>query len=112
MTADCIVLIYPMKKSVETQLIDFLRSNPSKFASAELQRMPWKNKNQTLATPRSIVRRLEENAEEGGMLQVTYDDHNNAFYNIKEGFQKKEFIDYVRNPLTGQMITTKEYALL
>ena len=76
-------------KSVETQLLDFLKANPSKYASAELQRMPWKNKNGTLATPRSIVRRLEENAEEGGMLEVSYDDHNNAFYNIKSGYEKK-----------------------
>lgn len=101
-----------MKKSVETQLIDFLRANPSKFASAELQRMPWKNKNQTLATPRSIVRRLEENAEEGGMLEVSYDENGNAMYNIKEGFEKKKFVAYVKHPFEDRMITTEEYAAL
>ena len=78
-----------MKKSVETQLIDFLKENPSRWASAELQRKEWRNRNGTLATPRSIVRRLEENAEAGGMLEVSYDDHNNAHYQIKQEHKKK-----------------------
>lgn len=75
-------------KSAESALIDFLRSNPSKYASAELQRMIWKNKNGTTATARSIVRRLEENAEDGGILKVSYDEHGNAWYQIKEGYKK------------------------
>ena len=86
-----------MRKSVETQLLDFLKANPSVWASAALQRMEWRNRNGTLATPRSIVRRLEENAEEGGMLTVSYDNHGNAQYSIKEAFrpkqQKVEFIE-------------------
>ncbi len=77
-----------MKKSVETQLIDFLKENPSRFASADLQRREWHNRNGTLATPRSIVRRLEENAEAGGMLEVSYDNHGNAHYQIKEEHKK------------------------
>lgn len=75
-------------KSVEQSLIDFLKSNPNRFASAELQRMPFKNRNGTLASPKAISRRLQENAEEGGMLEVSYDDHNNAFYQIKEAHKK------------------------
>ena len=78
-----------MKKSVETQLIDFLKENPSVYSSGQLQRMEWRNRNGTLSTPRSIVRRLEENAEAGGMLEVSYDDHNNAHYQIKQEFKKK-----------------------
>ena len=81
-----------MKKSVETQLIDFLKENPSRWASADLQRREWRNRNGTLSTPRSIVRRLEENAEAGGMLEVSYDDHNNAHYSIKSEFKKREQI--------------------
>ena len=79
-----------MKKSVETQLIDFLKENPSVWASGTLQRHEWRNKNGTLATPRSIVRRLEENAAEGGVLQVSYDSHGGAQYQIKQEYRKKE----------------------
>ena len=101
-----------MKRSVSQQLIDFLKANPSVFSSGDLQRREWRNKNGTLATPRSIVRRLEENAIEGGVLQVSYDAHGGAQYQIKDKYKKKEIIDYVRHPFTGKMITTKEYALL
>lgn len=79
-----------MKKSVEQQLIDFLKANPSVYSSGQLQRMEWRNKNGTLATPRSIVRRLEENAMEGGVLQVSYDAHGGAQYQIKAEHKKKE----------------------
>jgi len=74
-------------KSAEQSIIEFLKNNPSKYASAHLQRMLWKNKNGTNATPRSIVRRLEENTctKENplGILEVSYDEHNNAWYQIK-----------------------------
>jgi len=73
-------------KSAETSLIDFLKANPSWFASAELQRMFWKNKNGTNAAPRSIVRRLEENTP--SFLEVKYIG-GNAHYKIKEEHKKK-----------------------
>lgn len=86
-------------KSAETQLIDFLKANPSVFASAQLQRMFWKNKNGTIASPRSIVRRLEENTctKENplGVLEVSYIG-GNAHYQIKEEHRKKEqTVDYI-----------------
>jgi hypothetical protein len=99
-------------KTAEDRLIDFLRANPSKYASAELQRMTWANKNGTTATPRSIVRRLEENAGPDGILEVSYDEHGNAWYEVKQEHVKKEIMEYVRHPLTGERITTQEYALL
>ena len=74
-------------KSAETQLIDFLKANPSVFASAQLQRMFWKNKNGTLASPRSIVRRLEENTP--SLLEVSY-INGNAHYRIREEHRKRE----------------------
>lgn len=111
-----------MKKSAEDRLIDFLKANPSRFASAELQRMTWVNKNGTAASPRSVVRRLEENTYHevsttqhkqnlDGVLLVSY-ENGNAYYQIKEGHEKKEFVAYTRHPLTGERITTAEYALL
>ena len=54
-----------MKPSVPQQLLTFLETNTGTFASGELQRMTWLNKDRTNATPRSIVRRLQELAEDG-----------------------------------------------
>lgn len=86
-------------KSAETQLIDFLKANPSVFASAQLQRMFWKNKNGSLASPRSIVRRLEENTytpdNPQGVLEVSYVG-GNAHYRIREEHRKKvQHVDFI-----------------
>ncbi len=52
-------------KSVEQQLLDFFRTHSTeRYPSGELQRMVWSNKNGTIATPRSVVRRLQELCEE------------------------------------------------
>ena len=110
-----------MKKSAETLLLDFLKANPSKWASGDLQRREWRNKNGTLATPRSLVRRLEENTfwetdtqahkkNLNGILIATYQD-NTTYYQIKEGHEKKETINYIVHPLTGQRMTTQQFAL-
>lgn len=81
-----------MKKSVETQLIDFLKSNYQWFSSGDLQRRPWFNKDGTLATPRSIVRRLEENTyteqNPTGILEVDYGNKGAAQYRIKQEHRK------------------------
>lgn len=88
-----------MAKSAESNLIDFLKSNPSKFASASLQRMEFRNKNGSLASPKAISRRLQENAEgEHAVLEVTYDDHNNSYYQVKqEHVKKKQVVTYLPN---------------
>lgn len=105
-----------MKKSVETQLLGFLSTNPSVWASGTLQRMEWFNRNGTLATPRSIVRRLEENTctpdNPKGVLTVTYDPHGAAQYQIKQEHIYKKPVYYVPHPITGVKITTEEYAAL
>lgn len=81
-----------MKKSVETQLMDFLKSNYAWFSSGELQRRAWENKDGTLATPRSIVRRLEENTctelNPTGILDVEYGNKGAAVYRIKQEHRK------------------------
>ena len=93
-------MVLVMKKSVEQQLLDFLAANPSKWASGDLQRREWRNKNNSLATPRSIVRRLEENTywetdtaqhkkNLNGILIATY-ENNTTYYQIKEDHEKKE----------------------
>lgn len=85
-----------MKKSVEAQLLDFFRENSKQvFASGDLQRRQWFNKNGTLAMPRSIVRRLQELAEEGKIQQVG--DMAHAKYSLNAEVVKpkmKQVISY------------------
>ena len=81
-----------MNKSAEQSIISFLKENPQKYASAELQRMIFKNRNGTTAIARSLVRRLEENTRTQenptGVLEVSY-VNGNAYYQISEGQKKK-----------------------
>ena len=76
-------------RSAEQNILEFLKNNPSVFAAAELQRMSFRNRNGTLASPKAISRRLQELAEQG-ILDVTYDHKNHAHYSIKEEHRKKE----------------------
>lgn len=81
-----------MNKSAEDNLVDFLKSNPGWYSSGALQRMPFKNKNGSLATPRTLVRRLQENAEgEHAILEVKYEGRT-TFYRIKTAHIKKKQI--------------------
>lgn len=74
------------------RLHSFFRAHAGEvFASGDIQRMEWRNKNATLATPRSIVRRLEELTEEG-ILKVEYKERNHAFYSF--GDKMRTIYDY------------------
>lgn len=75
-------------KTASENLIDFLKNNPSAYASGDLQRMIFKNRNGTTATARSLVRRLQELAEQN-IIDVTYPDNKNAYYQIREEHKKK-----------------------
>jgi len=67
-------------KSVSEQLRDYLQSvAPTQVSSGDLQRMTWTNKDGTLAVPRTVVRRLQELAEEG-TLTVETKKKNHAWY--------------------------------
>ena len=91
-------------KSVSTQLEDFLRSHKGEvFASGDLQRMSWSNRNGSLATPRSIVRRLEELAEEG-VIKVEYKERNHAHYTYGERKTLRWVFDEVTDPVTGLLM--------
>ena len=58
--------------SVEKQVETYCQKNPEVWhASGGLQRIEWKNSDGTLATPRSIVRRLQEMQNES-VLAVRY----------------------------------------
>jgi len=81
-------------KSAEQNIISFLRENPSKFAAAELQRMSFRNRNNTLASPKAISRRLQENAEgTNSFLEVSY-INGNAHYQIREAHKKPPTLIY------------------
>lgn len=58
-------------KTVEQSLYQLFCDNPTqRYHSGHLQRMTFKNKNGTLATPASVTRRLRELAEEGKIVNV------------------------------------------
>jgi translation elongation factor EF-Tu-like GTPase len=83
-------------KSVEDSLLDFFREHSTeKYASGELQRMSWLNKNGTVATPRSVVRRLQELAEAGKITNVGTMQH--AVYSLNAEVVKpkmKQVVSY------------------
>jgi hypothetical protein len=80
-----------MNHSAEDNIISFLKANPSKFAAAHLQRMSFHNCNGTLASPKAISRRLQENAEGvNAILEVSY-INGNAHYQIREEHKKKVY---------------------
>jgi len=86
------------KNSAEQNLIDFLKENPDWHNSGQLQRMPFKNKNGSLATPRTLVRRLQENAEgDQAILEVKYEGQT-TYYKIKtEHIKKKQVVEQLPN---------------
>ena len=78
-------------KSAEQNLIDFLKENYDWYSSGSLQRMPFKNRNGSLATPRTLVRRLQENATgENAVLEVKYEGRS-TYYRIKETHRKVKY---------------------
>lgn len=98
-------------KSVSQQLADYLKSvAPAQIASGELQRLTWRNRNGTLAVPRSVVRRLEELVEDGTLTVEIKDRH--AHYCYGNPPPKPKAVFYVRHPVTGEKITTEELAMI
>ena len=81
--------------SISSQLVKFLQQNRGWFASGDLQRMKWFNKSGSLATPRSIVRRLEECAAEGKIFVEMRNGH--AFYSAEYKPLTKQTIEYLQN---------------
>ena len=81
------------KKSVSTQLKEFLGKNAGEYASGELQRMEWKNRDGTTATPRTIVRRLQELAQNGEIYVKEINGH--AHYSAEPIIVVKKIKGYV-----------------
>lgn len=97
-----------MKKSAEQNLIDFLKENSDWFSSGALQRMPFKNKNGSLATPRTLVRRLQENTQgDNAVLEVKYEGRI-TYYRIKQEHRKAKY-HYIDLP-DGTKREVKVYA--
>lgn len=78
---------------LKDQLFNYLRVNGGIHASGDLQRKEWPKyaygEKKGLHTPRSVVRRLEELAEEG-KLAVEY-RKNHAWYSITEAHKKPSY---------------------
>ena len=54
-----------MKLSLKQNLLKYLQENAGVFASGDLQRQVWFNRDGTQAVPRTVVRRLQELTREG-----------------------------------------------
>lgn len=78
--------------TVPEQLTQYLKEQMSYISSGTLQKMDWKNEDGTLATPRSVVRRLQELVEDG-TLAVENREKNHAYYRYAKGPIKK--VEYV-----------------
>lgn len=100
-----------MKKSVKEQLFSFLQANPSIWHGGQLQRMDFTTNRNGLATGDNIKRRLNELVEEK-RITVSYNEKNEAQFSISPTHIKKEPTYLVKHPITHQLISTKEYALL
>lgn len=73
--------------SAADNLLAYLKSiSPAFEMSANLQRMIFKNANGTTASPRSLVRRLEEMAVEG-KLEVAYENGNAKYRATQHAFK-------------------------
>lgn len=97
--------------TVPEQLTAYLKGTaPAQVSSGELQRLIWKNENGTMATPRSIVRRLQELVNDGVLVVEHKKKH--AWYSWGNPAPKPKPVAYVRHPLTGERITTEELARL
>lgn len=91
-----------MKKSVSQQLLEYLQANPGVHASGNLQRMEWTNHTGSIATPRSIVRRLQELTEEAKIhCEIT---KNHAHYSATPIEKPKPRPIYVR--INGELVDT------
>lgn len=68
-------------KSVEQNILKFFQERPGQvFDSGDIQRMIWKNKNGTIAKPKSVSRRLQELAEDKKLLNMG--DSHSARYTL------------------------------
>lgn len=70
-------------KSAQENLLDALKAHNGWVASGIMQRWEVKNKDGSLATPRTLVRRAEEMVAEG-KLEVEYREKNHAYYRATE----------------------------
>jgi hypothetical protein len=87
-------------KSAQDNILDFLKKeSPAWYAVGQLERMEFKNADNTLASGKSINRRCQELREEG-KLEVDYRGKNHAYYRASQSafkVMKKAVFD----PVTG-----------
>lgn len=98
-----------MKKSAQDNIFSFLQANPSKFVSAQLERMMFKNKNGTTASPKSIRNRLQDLARDNTINVEEIDGL--AYYSIGEEHRKKVF-EYIPIMEGGRQVGVREVVKL
>lgn len=93
-------------KSVEEKILDFFYNHPGEqWHSGELQRLEWKNANNSVATPRSVVRRLQELCNEGKIANIG--TMKEAIYTLKAEPPKKQQIIF--KEVNGERIAVLSY---
>lgn len=88
-------------KSVSQQLLEYLQKNPGVHASGTLQRLEWRNHTGSMAVPRSIVRRLQELAEDGSIFCEMKGNH--AHYSAAP-IPKEKKPQLVYDPINNRMV--------
>lgn len=95
-----------MKKSVSQQLLEYLQTNPGVHSSGTLQRLEWHNKDGTVAVPRTIVRRLQELAQDN---KIHVEDRNgHAHYSTESIPQKPKTVIRIVETPTGPVAIRTE----
>jgi len=80
------------KNSAQQNILNFLRERyPEVWASGELQRMEFKNKDGTNASP-SVINRRCRNLEEEKLLAVRYENKNHAHYRHLQEWERENYI--------------------
>ncbi len=82
--------------TIQKNLLTFFQNHPNDtFASGVLQRLEWRGKNGKVQTPRTVVRRLQEMAEDGQILNVG--TTKMAVYKLKGAAPKKQEVTFKTN---------------
>ena len=88
-------------KSAKENLLIFLQSNEGWHHNGDLQRKDIRNKNGSLAMPRTLVRRLQELVDEG-LAFVSYNTKHEALFSAEFKPKMKQIISFKETP-TGRV---------
>lgn len=84
-----VIPLTKMNLTLKGKLLHYFKSNPNEWiAGGVLQKMEWKNKDNTIATARTVIREVGR-LKQDRLLNVEYRNKHHAFYRIKQEHKKK-----------------------